>query len=98
MNKICDVCKKSVARWQCMTCKKDSAAICPDARCVQAHESACTPEPDPRTTVGLLRLALTKEPYKDCTARPRCAPCRDHDGLRDAIARAIELARKHEKG
>ena len=90
---LCAICKKSVARWTCDVCP-ERAAICRSSECVSTHEKACRPTPNPETTVGLLELALRNEPFKSCSARPRCPTCEKHDVVRDKIEAALKAARE----
>jgi hypothetical protein len=87
----CGACKVALSRWVCELC---SMAVCP--ACLGQHAIACRQKPDPTTTVGLLELALQREPWKTCScpsASDRCGACRRHDELREKIEAALKAAR-----
>lgn len=90
---LCAICKKAVTRWRCNVCP-EGVPICRSDACVRTHESACKPTPDPETTVGLLELAFRNEPFRICSARPRCPACEKHDAVRDKIEAALKAARE----
>jgi len=41
-----------------------------------------------------VKLALRNEPFKSCSARPRCPTCEKHDVVRDKIEAALKAARE----
>lgn len=90
---LCAICKKTVARWTCEVCEE--TAVCRSSECIKTHDGACKPLLDPETTVGLLELALRKEPFKTCSCRPRCGACEKHDAVRDKIEAALKAAREY---
>jgi hypothetical protein len=98
MSVLCGICKKTEARWKCLTC--DKLTICEGEACARKHAEVCPPRAlrlEEATTVQLLEAALAKEPWKSCScpsAADRCRSCREHDEFRGQIEKALKTARE----